>query len=75
MELPECEHPIPTMGAPPPEKLVADWLPIPLEEPDDPEGDETVPPGLAVDPELEPKEDPELDPKEDPEPRLNPEEL
>jgi hypothetical protein len=72
MELPECEHPIPTMGAPPPEKLVADCPPIPL-EPDDEEDDETVPPGLAVDPGL--VEDPELDPKDDPEPRLNPEEL
>jgi hypothetical protein len=74
MELPECEHPIPTMGAPPPEKVVADWLPIPPEELDDDEGDETVPPGFVVDPGLEPV-DPELEPKDDPEPRLNPEEL
>jgi hypothetical protein len=82
MELPECEHPIPTMGAPPPEKVEADWPPIPLEEPDDEEDDETVPPGLVVDPglepvdpELEPNDDPELEPNDDPEPRLNPEEL
>lgn len=40
MESPVREVPTPTMGAPPPVKLVADWLDTPNEE--DEEGDEDV---------------------------------
>src|SRR6266851_5743363 len=36
IESPDFELPTPTNGAPPPEKPVADWLPIPLEDPEDP---------------------------------------
>jgi hypothetical protein len=46
IDVPVFELPIPTIGAPPPAKLVADWLPIP------PNGLE--PPGLVEPGELEP---------------------
>ena len=48
MESPVRELPIPTIGAPPPVKVVADWL---LTPPDVPVDDETVEPeGLELDP-------------------------
>src|SRR5260370_38573245 len=36
IESPDFELPTPTNGSPPPEKPLADWLPIPLEDPEDP---------------------------------------
>jgi hypothetical protein len=48
MESPDRELPIPTIGAPPPVKVVADWL---LTPPDVPVDDETVEPeGLELAP-------------------------
>lgn len=71
IEAPERELPIPTIGAPPPVKLVADWLPIP---PDEFEAllEETVAaplePGPEGEPELEGELVPELRLKTDEEP-------
>lgn len=53
------------MGAPPPEKLVADWLPMPPEEPEPPE-ETVVPeevPGLEPGPVVGVVEDPRLNPE------------
>jgi hypothetical protein len=51
--VPDFELPTPTIGAPPPEKLVADWLPVPPPNPlpllldPAPELTVDVPPGLV----------------------------
>lgn len=62
IEAPERELPIPTIGAPPPVKLVADWLPIP---PDEFEAllEETVAAPLEPGPEVEPELEGELVPE------------
>jgi hypothetical protein len=76
IEAPERELPIPTIGAPPPVKLVADWLPIPPEEleelleetvatPLEPGPEVELDPEGELVPELRLKADPEL-----PEPEL-----
>lgn len=81
---PPAALPTPTNGAPPPVKLVADWLPIPLDPvaptaPPIPEpGELPIPPvpGLELpklDPEAPPKDDPEDPSPELPDPELDPE--
>jgi hypothetical protein len=84
MDDPECELPMPTIGAPPPEKLVADWLPVPSVDPLETvfpgvelgEPDIGLEPGLELEllePRLKPDE--ELPEPEEPlEPRLKPDE-